>query len=223
VGVFTHSLNFCIMEFKIWLAYLLTEFLVDITPGPAVMLVTTQGVKYGAKSSLFGALGITSANLIYFLLSALGLSTLILNAGNLFEYIKIAGAIYLVYAGASMLYSSFKRNATVTSSIELRQNKVRSYFQGFITQVANPKAIIYFIALLPQFVDPSGNIAIQFIILSVTSIVVEIFILMFYGWLGARGKRLAGQNQIFTKWQDRVAGTVLIGIGINLFFIKRIF
>ena len=209
------------MDFKIWFAYLATDILLSLTPGPAVILVSTQGLKYGAKPSYFGSFGISSAELIYFILSAFGLSTLILNAGHLFEFIKIAGALYLLWLGGGMLYNSFKMSAVRSYKIENTQDNINSFIQGFITEVANPNAIIFFVALLPQFVDPSGNIPFQFLVYGLTTIIMDTLILMFYGWLGARGKKLAGQNRVFKKWQDRISGLVLIGICINLFFIKR--
>jgi homoserine/homoserine lactone efflux protein len=209
------------MEFKIWFAYLATDFLLSLTPGPAVILVSTQGLKYGAKPSYFGSFGISSAELIYFILSAFGLSTLILNAGHLFEYIKIAGALYLLWIGGGMLYNSFKMGEAIPYKIEPAQDNINSFVQGFITEVANPNAIIFFVALLPQFVDPSRSILFQFLVYGITTIIMDTLILMFYGWLGAKGKKLAGQNTAFKKWKDRISGLVLIGICINLFFIKR--
>src|SRR6476661_3973002 len=109
------------MDLKIWFAYLATDILISLTPGPAVILVSTQGLKYGAKPSYFGSFGISSAELIYFILSAFGLSTVILNAGHLFEYIKIAGALYLLWLGAGMLYNSFKMGTAISHKIEPAQ------------------------------------------------------------------------------------------------------
>ena len=209
------------MEFKIWFAYLVTDLLLSLTPGPAVILVTSQGLKHGARPSYFGSFGISSVELIYFILSAFGLGTLILNAGHLFEYIKIAGALYLLWLGGGLLYHSFKKVAVIPHSVEHTQDNIDSFIQGFVTQVANPNAIIFFVALLPQFVDPSKSIVFQFIVYGLTTLIMDTLILMLYGWLGSRGKKLAGQNRTVKKWQERISGLVLIGICINLFFIKR--
>ncbi|MDO8609206.1 MAG: LysE family translocator [bacterium] len=208
------------MELKVWLIYLLTEFLLSITPGPAVMLISTQGFKYGAKPSYFGSLGISSGNLMYFILTSLGLGAIILSAGNLFMYIKIGGAIYLIGCGLLMIYKSFKSQPIVDNRIDLYQNNFKSFLQGFITQASNPKAIIFFVALLPQFIDQTKNVTIQFTILALTTIIMETIILMFYGWIAANGKKMIGQNNKISKWQDRFAGSILIGLGFNLIFIK---
>jgi homoserine/homoserine lactone efflux protein len=209
------------MEFKIWFAYLATDILLSLTPGPAVILVTSQGLKYGATPSYFGTIGISSVELIYFILSAFGLGSLILNAGHLFEYIKVAGALYLLWLGGGMLYHSFKKGAVISYNSEHSQDNVDSFIQGFVTQVGNPNAIIFFVALLPQFLDPSRSILFQFIVYGLTTMITETSILMLYGWLGSRGKKLAGQNRAIKKWQERISGLVLIGICINLFFMKR--
>lgn len=210
------------MELNVWLFYLLTDFLLSITPGPAVMLVSTQGFKYGVKPSYYGSFGISSGNLLYFILSALGLGTIILTAGNLFDYIKIGGAVYLICTGVLMYYKSFKSRLTVDIKIDSSQNNFKSFIQGFITQAANPKAIIFFVAFLPQFIDKDKNIAIQFTIMAMTTIIMETFILMFYGWIAANGKSKIGQNSKISKWQDRIAGSILIGLGVNLIFMKTI-
>jgi homoserine/homoserine lactone efflux protein len=210
-----------IMELKIWFFYFITELILSITPGPAVLLVSAQGFKYGAKSSYLGSLGISTGNLMYFVLTSFGLGALILTAGNLFLYIKYAGAIYLIISGLIMIYNSLYRIPKVKSNILVNQNNFKFYIQGFITQAANPKAIIFFVALIPQFLDNSKNVTIQFTIMALTTIIIESFVLMTYGWLAANGERKIRQNQLLTKWKDRIAGSILIGLGLNLIFTKN--
>ena len=200
--------------------YLVAEFFLALTPGPAVMLVSAQGFKYGAKPSYFGACGISLGNLMYFVLSALGLGAIILAAGNLFFYIKLAGALYLICSGFLMVYGSFKSKEEGQIQANQGQNNFKSFIQGFTTQVANPKAIVFFVALLPQFIDQTKNIAVQFSILALTTTIMETFILMGYGWVAANGKKFGEKNKNVSKWQDRIAGSVLVGLGVNLFFIK---
>lgn len=210
------------MELKTWLMYLLTDVLLNLSPGPAVMLISAQGLKFGARASYYGSIGISGGNLTFFILSALGLGTLILTAGNVFDYIKFAGAVYLIVSGSISLYHSFKKGYQAGDmNTELNQNYTRSFFQGFITQISNPKAIIFFVALLPQFVDPDGNIFLQFAIFGLTTLITETSVLILYGSLAARGRKMAGQSTVFAKWRDRLSGSVLIGLGVNLFFLKK--
>jgi threonine/homoserine/homoserine lactone efflux protein len=207
------------MEFKIWLTYLLTEIVLIITPGPNVFLVSAQGMKYGVTSGGFGSLGVASGSLIYFILTVLGLNAFILTKGNLFEYIKIAGAVYLVVTGFIMIYNSYKISSQTNVALKANQKNMKSFVQGFIMQTANPKTFIFFVALLPQFIDSTKQTGIQFIILGATTIILETIILIGYAWLGVKGKKLAEQNITFIKWQDRISGLVLIALGANLIFI----
>jgi len=98
------------MDFQTWLLFLITEFLLVISPGPAVLVVSSQALKYGRKYSSYGSLGIIIGNAMYFALSALGLATLIMTTRNLFEIIKIGGAIYLIISGLIMIYKTFKES-----------------------------------------------------------------------------------------------------------------
>lgn len=209
------------MDLNIWLAYVVTEFLLSVTPGPAVLLISSQGLKYGSKTSYFGSFGISTANFIYFVLSALGLGTLIVEASNLFEIIKIAGALYLIYIGIKMIIQSFNTvKNQIAESVESPKSYKSAFFNAFVTQASNPKAIIFFVALLPQFVDPKANVFYQFSILALTTIFMETLILMLYGWLSSKGGNSLKSDNRVTKWIDRAGGGILVGIGINLFFLK---
>jgi homoserine/homoserine lactone efflux protein len=207
------------VDLKLWLLYLVTELLLIITPGPAVLLVSAQGLKYGARQSWFGALGVSGGNILYFILSAFGLGALILASGDLFEYLKAAGALYLIISGLVMLRNA-GRDSKRAGSLKAAQGNFRSFLQGFVIQAANPKAIVFFIALLPQFITPERDLAIQLVILGITTVVLETSILSCYGWLASKGKRLAEQNRPFRKWQNIFTGTVLIGLGINLLLLE---
>jgi threonine/homoserine/homoserine lactone efflux protein len=211
------------MDFNVWLAFTITELALSFTPGPAVLLVSSQGLKYGVRASNFGAFGISTANLIYFTLSALGLSAIILEAKDLFDVIKIAGACYLIFLGIKGVYYSLVKTDSKqkSESVAITVKNSHTFLQAFVTQLSNPKAIIFFASLLPQFVNPHENIIFQMSIFALTTIGTETFILMGYGWLGAKGRDTVHQNPKIMKWVDRLAGTILIAIGVNLFLTKR--
>ncbi len=196
-----------------------TEFVLSLAPGPAVLLVMSQGIRSGAKASLLGALGIIAGNAVYFAVSALGLGALIMTSAVLFHAIKWAGAAYLIYLGANMILQTLRTklpapSATVTVS------RRRLFRQGLLTQLANPKAIVYFTALLPQFIDPQSHPAFQLLVLGVTSVCIEFPILAGYGMLAHQGGHLLRHGRS-AKWIDRFAGACLIGTGIKLAFTRR--
>lgn len=201
------------------LLFALTEFFLSLSPGPAVFLVISQGIRSGFKASLAGALGILTGNAIYFALSALGVGAILLTSQTLFLAIKWTGAAYLIFLGLQLIYSSFRRKGTVdTPKLELKQGKL--FRQGLLMQLANPQAILFFVAILPQFIDIQAAPAPQLFILGFISIFVEFPILLAYGWLAEKGGALLKQSR-FVKWLDRVAGTFLVGAGIKLAFSEQ--
>jgi len=203
------------MDIKIWLLFVLAESLIEITPGPAVILVSSQGLKYGAKCSFYGALGIVAVSTVYFILSSLGIVTLILSVNHVLSVVKFAGAIYLVVTGIIMIYKSYKN--THELSMVLKDVKYsRAFYQGVIAEFSNPKAVIFFMAILPQFITPGKNIPLQFTILGITSLTIEFVVLALYGLMTSNSKKLIKENSKFTKAKDRIAGIALVGIGIKL-------
>jgi len=197
-------------------AFALTELVLSLTPGPAVLLVVSQAVTSGFRASARGALGIITGNAIYFALSALGLGALLVASETLFNIIRLVGAAYLGWLGIRLLLTrpdSLTRLDTVPIPQPSRDR--RCFSQGLLTQITNPKALLFFTALLPQFVDTTeGALAVQFVALAVVSICVELPVLLAYGWLAERGRQ-----HVSSRWAtlgERAAGTLLIGTGLNL-------
>jgi homoserine/homoserine lactone efflux protein len=208
------------MSFDTWLAYLITELIITITPGPAIILVSAQGFKYGFGNSVSATMGIITCNVIYFTLAALGLGTLILSMDNVFTGMKIIGVIYLAWCGLQAIRHSFKDVVFKNNENEYKSTSLKSYLQAFFIQAVNPKALIFFVVLLPQFVNTKENIPIQFTILGLTNIIPETIVLMTYGWFSAKGSKRFKENIRFNRWKERVVGLLLIGIAIYIFLLK---
>lgn len=206
------------MNIKLLLLFAATEMIVSITPGPAVLLVISQGMKRGAKASLRGTLGIEFCNVLFFLLSALGLGALLVASTRLFQIIRWLGVAYLICTGFKMLFVK-SHSFAVDASTVIGKHSVALFSQGFITQLVNPRALLYFTALLPQFISTNGATTQQFIVLGVISVLVEIPVLAGYGWLGAQGGRLLPRR--FSALPERVAGAFLIGAGAGLAVLKK--
>lgn len=203
------------MNLNIWLLFLLTEFVIEITPGPAVLLVSTQGFKYDAKCSSFGAMGILTISSFYFILSSLGIIALILSISHVLSIVKYIGAVYLIATGIIMIYKSYGKG--VVKQLNLRQASYsKAYYQGLVTELSNPKAIIFFMAVLPQFITPKKNIPLQFVILGITSLTIECIVLMIYGIIANNSKKLMKEDSKMTRIKDRIAGLALVGIGVTL-------
>ena len=190
------------------LLYAATELLLSMTPGPAVLLVISLGMRRGFASSRRGAAGILTGNAIYFALSAAGLGALLIASKRVFDVLQIAGAAYLVLMGLKMIvkFTDVERDASSSLS-------EGSFLQGLITQLANPKAIVFFTALLPQFIDATQPMTLQFLILGITSIVVELPVLFAYGYAADRGRAVYGKH---ARLVERLSGACLVAAGAKL-------
>ena len=202
------------MSLRLLLVFAVTEFLLCLTPGPAVLLVVSQAVKNGFKSSLKGAAGILTANALYFALSALGLGALLMSSATLFQIIKWVGAAYLVFIGLKMLLIR-ERLAGTDQDMVTPKRSVRLFSEGLATQLSNPKAIVFFSALLPQFVSKDGGVLAQFIVLGIVSLAIELVVLVSYGWAAERGSRMILKGK-FSLLTDRIAGGFLVCAGLGL-------
>jgi homoserine/homoserine lactone efflux protein len=191
-----------------WL-YVLTEVALSLSPGPAVMLVIACGLAHGARRSTYASLGILSANALYFIISATALGAVLVASREFFVAVRWAGAAYLVYVGLSAL---FGRPSPITvSTAAAGSNAPRDlYLAGLTLQLANPKTLVFFVAILPQFVDARLPIGPQMIWLAAGSIIPEFFILAAYGWLASRARRIATDPR-YARWTDRVAGALVLG------------
>ena len=203
------------MSWELWWLFVLTESALSATPGPAVLMVVSQGLGQGFRSSIAASLGILSSNLIYFVLSAIGLTALVLAWPRAFEAVRWIGVAYLCWIGLSTLTGRSK--ALRANSELMAEHKtepfVRVWIRGIVLQLANPKAILFFSALLPPFVRSDRPIVLQMVILTVTSIVLEFWILAGYGLLADRASHWAMQPTV-ARWTDRFAGTLLIGAAL---------
>jgi threonine/homoserine/homoserine lactone efflux protein len=184
------------------------ETVLCLTPGPAVMFIISSALKAGARKSIFSNLGILSANSVYFALSATGIGALLLSS-KLFFAVKWIGAAYLIILGLRLLFD----RKTVEQAAESAVVHYRShhlYLDGFALQMSNPKAILFFSALLPQFINPHAAVVPQVVILGITSATIEFCILMGYGLIGS------SLTPRYAKLTNRVAGGLLIGAGAGL-------
>jgi threonine/homoserine/homoserine lactone efflux protein len=209
------------MTFNTWAAFVITEIVLSLTPGPAVLFVISQGLRHGGARSIWANIGILSGNAFYFFLSATGLGALLLASHTLFLGVKWLGAAYLIYLGISAFLSKSANGHLVQEiSGTPKVNGPRLWLRGFGLQVANPKALIFFTALLPQFINPAEPVAWQVLILGISSVVGEFFVLVGYGVLAGRAAHLARLPR-FVRLTDRIAGMLLVGAGAGLALAKN--
>lgn len=206
------------MGWDTWLAFVVVETVLCITPGPAVLLVLSQAVLHGTTKTLWTILGIVAANTVYFLLSATGIGAILLTSYELFFAIKWIGAAYLIALGLRAIFEKRKRNEK--PGMQGGYYSAAMFSKGFILQMSNPKALVFFAALLPQFVDPSSPILPQVAILAMTSIAIEFLVQVAYAGFATRcATAVAGSW--FSVITSRVAGGVLIAAGVGMAALRR--
>ncbi len=203
------------MTFKTWLLFLTMESALSLSPGPAVFYVVSQSTRGILRRTLAATSGILSANGIYFILSATSLGAIIAASARFFTLAKWLGAAYLVYLGVRAL-----RSAGISHTVNLQpgtaaDSSLRRVYVGALTlQLANPKALLFFLALLPQFIDLKSPVVPQMLILAATSMIPEFFILLGYGWLANRAVRASarfGVSGRMNRWLGWIEGAGLLG------------
>ena len=205
------------MTLHTWALFAATETVLSLTPGPAVLFVISQGLSGGARRSFWSTTGILSANLFYFALSATSLGVVLAASYQLFLVVKYVGAAYLVWLGLKAIFS--KADSLVTRQAA-PDPAAKIYWKALALQLANPKALLLFTAILPQFIDAREPVPLQILVLGLTSVIPEFFILMAYGTLAARARHVATQPK-FAIWGDRIGGGLLITAGAGLALVDR--
>lgn len=197
------------MSLEAWLAFCATETALCFVPGPAVVFVVSVALARGRRAGMAAALGILAGNAFYFAVSATGIAAVILASSRLFTALRWAGAAYLVVIGLRMLFSRHAPAPTVSPQIVRR-----SFVRGFLVQGANPKALVFFVAILPQFIDPAAPVGLQILILGISSVVIELLVLALYVVLAVRTRELAGAHVVVPF--ERVGGAFLVAAGARL-------
>jgi threonine/homoserine/homoserine lactone efflux protein len=207
------------MSFNSWLLFLLMEVALSLSPGPAVFYVVSQGIR-GMPRALPATSGILSANAVYFALSATSLGALIAASPRFFTIVKWLGAAYLIYLGLQALRAASSGHAVPLDRTDqlnppLETGDRRRIYLGAISlQLSNPKALLFFLALLPQFIDPHRMVVPQMAILAATSMLPEFCILLAYGWLAHRAARASerfGVTGSMNRWLAWIEGVGLLG------------
>lgn len=199
------------MSLEIWMTYVLAVLILMSTPGPSQLLMLSNSLGNGFRRSIATALGDLSANAIQMIISSVGLIGILYTSQQTFTAIKWLGVAYLLYMGIRLI-----RQAKMKGDVAPQPAKSIGilYMQGFITSASNPKAVVFFAALFPQFLDATKPIAGQLLILGVTYIVTDGFFLSMYGssadWIAKRFKNRMAQNL------DTISGTFLIGAAVLL-------
>jgi threonine/homoserine/homoserine lactone efflux protein len=201
----------------LWL-FVLSGFLLNITPGPDTLYIVGRSANQGRRAGAIAALSIGVGTLVHIAAAALGLSAILAASAAAFTAVKIAGALYLLYVGISLIRSAGKSAASPRGAAVVRAASMRSVFvQGFLTNVLNPKVALFFLAFLPQFVaaDASSK-PLAFLFLGAVFDFNGTIWNLLLAWSTAKLSSTLGPGAAFKRWFNRCVGGLFIFIGIRL-------
>jgi threonine/homoserine/homoserine lactone efflux protein len=194
--------------------FALAATLLLLTPGPAVLYIVARSVEQGRTAGLASVFGITTGTLVHVLASTLGLSALLASSALAFALVKYAGAGYLIYMGVRRI---LKRADAPASPLKLpRRSLGRLYRDGFIINLLNPKTALFFLAFLPQFVDPSrGAVPFQIAFLGLLFTLMGLTSDGLYALIAGTAGRWVKRQGRYLDWERYVTGGVFIGLGVT--------
>ena len=199
------------MTVELYLAFILTGLLVIASPGPTSFLVLAHSMGTDCRSPAFAIAGILCSNVVFVSVTVLGLTTALSASQPALVFIRTLGAVYLIYLGGKHIVKAFQaekfdRAASPVSHIHARA----VFFQGFLTSITNPKALLFYFSLFSQFVTPGTDIVRQQAILGITYIFIILIVLTGYAVLGHRATLFFQQAK---RWPQCLSGGCLIATG----------
>lgn len=201
------------MTTETWLTFIFASLILTITPGPSIILGMLHSIKYGAKKTSFTALGDITANFIQMILVAAGLGVVIASSEVAFTLIKWFGVITLVYMGIKMLFDRARLELADVDDSQPSVGVYTFYTKGFLVAAGNPKAIVFFTAFFPQFIDTTQPLLPQMAIMCPTMAILDFTCVMLYA-LSAKG--LMSVLQDSRDFVNRFGGLALLGAAIYL-------
>ena len=202
------------------LTFITITLMIIIVPGPDFFIVMKNSISSGRVNGTMAALGITSGHVIYSLLAIFGIIFILAQMYYVFLIIKILGACYLIYLGIRSIISARQGLNFTPETMKIAQvSYLNSYRQGIVSTLLNPKALLYYISILPQFLSTGGAVTSQIAILSaiVTSVILIWFI--FCVFIFQYIKKLFANRKI-KAFFDYAVGFILVGLSINLLLSK---
>lgn len=208
------------MTFDFWILYATAVLVASLVPGPSMLLALSHGTKFGTKRTMATAFGNTTASFLQATVAIFGLGAILTASGVLFQLVKWLGAAYLIYTGIKM----WRTPAVQLDTLEEGHNGSvpldRMFWQAFFVAVGNPKAIVFFTALFPQFIDENAQQMGQYVILVTTLAVIAFASFMVYA-IGGNQIRLLIKQPLAKKYFYRFIAGTFVGVGISLAASKR--
>jgi threonine/homoserine/homoserine lactone efflux protein len=207
-----------IVDPKLFGLFVVTGLALNVTPGPDMLYVLASGSRAGRRSGVVAALGIGLGSVVHTCAAATGVSALLVSSAAAFSAIKYAGAAYLVYVGIRALFAG---DALPLAAGADAPRDERVFRRAVVTNVLNPKVAIFFLAFVPQFVDPGrGHVPLQFLLLGLTFCATGTAVNAGVGLAAGAVRRLLAERRGWARGLDRATGALFVGLGVRLALVR---
>ena len=219
------------MDLHLWFAYFAAAWLIALSPGSGAVLSMSHGLNYGVSGTTPTIVGLQLGLGVILLVAGAGVGAVLIASTTAFTVVKVLGATYLIWLGwrqwrapvadeatktADPTQVGVQGNAAQRSDLSIGQRML----SGFLTNVTNPKGIVFMVAVLPQFINPERPLALQLAVLLVTMLAVDTTVMHTYAWLASRLQHWLRSARA-KRNQNRVFGSVLMLMGASLALVKR--
>ena len=213
------------MDLNVWLAFLVASCVIAVSPGSGAVLSMSHGLSYGVRRTTATIVGLQLGLSVILLVAGLGVGAVLTASATAFTVIKVVGACYLLWLGwrqwrAPVAAAAQADGGAPGSVREPDLTAAQRVLRGFLTNVTNPKGIVFMAAVLPQFIQPTRPLWLQLLVLLATTVMVDVTVMHGYAWLAARLQGVLRSVRA-RRAQNRVFGGVLMAMGAFLFLFKR--
>ena len=211
------------MDLQVWLAFVVASCVIAVSPGSGAVLSMSHGLSYGVRRTTATIVGLQLGLAVILLVAGLGVGAVLTASATAFTVIKVVGACYLLWLGWRQWRAPVAPAASADGGEAAREPDLTApqrVLRGFLTNVTNPKGIVFMAAVLPQFIQPTRPLWLQLLVLLATTVTVDVTVMHGYAWLAARLQGVLRSVRA-RRAQNRVFGGVLMAMGAFLFMFKR--
>ena len=203
---------FGVHDFGLFLA---AGILLNLTPGPDTVYILGRSIAQGREAGVASALGISLGSIFHTCAAALGLSAILATSALAFGTIKLLGGAYLIFLGIKMILDR-RKQLSLPSNFR-RRTTLAAFRQGILTNILNPKVALFFLAFLPQFIDPASSAKVPaFILLGLTFVTTGTIWCLVLAWFAAAFSERLRANQTISQWLNRTSGALFVFLGLRL-------
>lgn len=204
-------------DLQTFVLFLAAALIVAITPGPGIFYIAARTLAGGRAEGLASSAGLGLGGFVHVFASAAGVSALVMASAEAFTVLKVAGAVYLIWLGLKTW-----RAARIVEPTGIQTTGTRRAFrEGVVVEALNPKTAAFFLAFIPQFVDPAGNVATQFIALGLISVALNTSVDLIVVYGAAKTRRKLVERPSLIARMRQASGAVMCGLGMTLLLARR--